>query len=231
ATILDQAGVDVLLVGDSLAMVALGYTTTLSLTLDEMLYHAQAVRRGVKHALLVCDLPFLSYQESPQQALRNAGKLLQAAEVAAVKLEGGYPDMVITVRYLVERGIPVMGHVGLTPQSLHQLSGYHRQGTSKPEADRILQEAKALEEAGAFAIVLEHIPATLAATITHALSIPTIGIGAGSHCDGQVLVTADVLGLSDWQPPFAKPYIDLRQSIQEAVQQFCEDVRTQKFPK
>jgi 3-methyl-2-oxobutanoate hydroxymethyltransferase len=231
ATILDQAGVDVLLVGDSLAMVALGYTTTLSLTLDEMLYHAQAVRRGVKHALLVCDLPFLSYQESPQQALRNAGKLLQAAGVAAVKLEGGYPDMVTTVRYLVERGIPVMGHVGLTPQSLHQLSGYHRQGTSKPEADRILQEAKALEDAGAFAIVLEHVPAALATTITQALSIPTIGIGAGSHCNGQVLVTADVLGLSDWQPPFAKPYIDLRQSVKEAVQQFCEDVRNQKFPK
>lgn len=229
ATILDQAGIDVLLVGDSLAMVALGYTTTLSLTLDEMLYHAQAVARGVNHALVVCDLPFLSYQESPQQALRSAGALLQSAGVAAVKLEGGYPDMVATVSYLVDRGIPVMGHVGLTPQSVHQHGGYRRQGTSELEADRILQEAIALEQAGAFAIVLEHIPATLASKITQTLAIPTIGIGAGGDCDGQVLVTADILGLSDWQPPFAKPYTNLRQSITAAVQHFCEDVRSQKF--
>lgn len=230
ATLLDQAGIDVVLVGDSLAMVALGYPTTLSLTLEEMLYHAQAVTRGVKHALVVCDLPFLSYQESPQQALRSAGTLLQSAGVAAVKLEGGYPDMVVTVHYLVERGIPVMGHVGLTPQSVHQFSGYRRQGTSDQDADRILQEAIALEEAGAFAIVLEHIPATLASKITNTLTIPTIGIGAGAVCDGQVLVTADMLGLSDWQPPFAKSYANLRQSITAAVQDFCEDVRSQKFP-
>lgn len=231
AALLDQAGVDVLLIGDSLAMVALGYPTTLSLTLEEMLYHAQAVTRGVNHALVVCDLPFLSYQESPQQALRSAGALLQQARVAAVKLEGGYPDMVETVHYLVERGIPVMGHVGLTPQSVHQFSGYRRQGTSEIEADRILQEALALEQAGAFAIVLEHIPTTLAAKITQTLAIPTIGIGAGAACDGQVLVTADMLGLSDWQPPFAKSYGNLRQSITEAVQQYCDEVRSTKFPK
>lgn len=230
ATLLDQAGVDVLLVGDSLAMVALGYSTTLPLTLEEMLYHAQAVTRGTNQALVICDLPFLSYQEGPQQALRSAGALLQQAGVAGVKLEGGYPDMAKTVHYLVERGIPVMGHVGLTPQSVHQFSGYRRQGTSEIDADRILQEAVALEQAGAFAIVLEHMPASLATKITQTLAIPTIGIGAGAACDGQVLVTADMLGLSEWQPPFAKTYTDLRQSITGAVQQFCEDVRKHQFP-
>ncbi|WP_299402962.1 3-methyl-2-oxobutanoate hydroxymethyltransferase [Acaryochloris sp. IP29b_bin.148] len=230
ATLIDQAGVDVVLVGDSLAMVALGYSTTLSLTLEEMLYHAQAVTRGVNHALVVCDLPFMSYQESPQQALKSAGTLLQQAGVAAVKVEGGYPDMVETVRFLVNRGIPVMGHVGLTPQSVHQFSGYRRQGTSEVDADRILQEAIALEQAGAFAIVLEHMPTPLAAKITQTLTIPTIGIGAGSACDGQVLVTADMLGLSDWQPPFAKSYGNLRQSIIETVQQYCDEVRNHQFP-
>lgn len=230
ATLLDQAGVDVLLVGDSLAMVALGYPTTLSLTLEEMLYHAQAVTRGVKQALVVCDLPFLSYKESPQQALKSAGTLLQSAGVNAVKLEGGYPDMVATAHYLVERGIPVMGHVGLTPQSIHQYGGYPRQGTSDSSAERILQEAIALEQAGAFAIVLEHIPVDLASKITQTLNIPTIGIGAGASCDGQVLVTADMLGLSDWQPPFAKSYTNLRHTITEAVQQFCHDVQDHQFP-
>ena len=228
--LLDQAGVDVLLVGDSLAMVALGYDNTLALTLEEMLYHAQAVARGTDRALVVCDLPFLSYQASPQQALQTAGRVLQEAGVQAVKLEGGYPDLVATVRYLVERGIPVMGHVGLTPQSVHQLSGYRQQGKSSPEAERILGEAIALEAAGAFAIVLEHIPQELAATITQKVAIPTIGIGAGPDCDGQVLVTADVLGLSDWQPPFAKSYTNLRATITGAVQQFCTEVREREFP-
>ena len=230
ATLLDQAGVDVILVGDSLAMVALGYENTLALTLDEMLYHAKAVARGTDHALVVCDLPFLSYQASPQQALQSAGRLLQETGVQAVKLEGGYPDLVTTVQYLVERGIPVMGHVGLTPQSVHQLSGYRRQGKSALEAERILAEAIALESAGAFAIVLEHIPASLAATITQNLTIPTIGIGAGPHCDGQVLVTADLLGLSEWQPPFAKSYTHLRQTIITAIQHYCTDVQTHQFP-
>ena len=230
ATVLDQAGIDVLLVGDSMAMVALGYPTTLSLTLEEMLYHAKAVKRGVEKALVVCDLPFLSYQVSPQQAFQTAGRILQETGVQAVKLEGGYPDMVATVTYLVQRGIPVMGHVGLTPQSVHQLSGYRQQGKSADRANQIVQEAIALEQAGAFALVLEHIPADLASRITQKLAIPTIGIGAGPHCNGQVLVTADLLGLSDWQPPFAKTYANLRQDITTAVQQFCAEVQTHQFP-
>ena len=230
ATVLDQAGVDVLLVGDSLAMVALGYDNTLALTLDEMLYHAKAVARGTEQALVVCDLPFLSYQVSPQQALQTAGRILQETGVQAVKLEGGYPDMAATVQYLVDRGIPVMGHVGLTPQSVHQLSGYRCQGKTALAAKQILTEAIALETAGAFAIVLEHIPTDLAATITQNLTIPTIGIGAGPDCDGQVLVTADLLGLSDWQPPFAKSYTNLRQTITGAVQQYCTEVHTRQFP-
>ncbi len=228
--ILDQAGVDVVLVGDSLAMVALGHDNTLPLTLDDMIHHAEAVCRGTKHALVVCDLPFLSYQASPQQALESAGQVLKRTGVQGVKVEGGYLDMVATVEFLVTRGIPVMGHVGLTPQSVHQLSGYRRQGRSAAQATEILQSALALERAGAFAIVLEHIPADLAATITEKLNIPTIGIGAGKNCDGQVLVTADILGLSDWQPPFAPIYGDLRSQISDAVQRYCEDIKERRFP-
>ncbi|MBW4518605.1 MAG: 3-methyl-2-oxobutanoate hydroxymethyltransferase [Scytolyngbya sp. HA4215-MV1] len=229
AEVLDQAGVDLILVGDSLAMVALGYPTTLPITLDEMLHHARAVRRGVKHALMVFDLPFLTYQESPEQALHSAGRALKEAGAQAVKVEGGYPTMVETVARLVQAGIPVMGHVGLTPQSVHQL-GYRQQGQSPEAQERILQEAIALEQAGAFAIVLEHIPADLALHITQKLSIPTIGIGAGPHCDGQVLVTSDMLGLSGWQPPFAKTYADLRATITQAVQTYCQEVRDHGFP-
>lgn len=229
AKTLDQAGVDVILVGDSLAMVALGYDTTLPLTLEEVLHHAKAVSRGVSKALLVCDLPFLSYQESPAQALSVAGRCLKEAGVQAVKLEGGYPAMAETVHFLTQRGIPVMGHVGLTPQSVHQFGGYRKQGKDERSAERILEEAIALEEAGAFAIVLEHIPETLAATITQKLAIPTIGIGAGSHCDGQILVTADLLGLSDWQPKFARSYANLRQTVTDAVQAFSNDVRTHQY--
>ncbi|NCJ07574.1 3-methyl-2-oxobutanoate hydroxymethyltransferase [Synechococcales cyanobacterium C] len=229
-TILDQSGVDVLLVGDSLAMVALGYDNTLPLQLDDMIHHAQAVCRGAKRALVVCDLPFLSYQSSPQQALESAGQILKRTGVQGVKLEGGYPDMAETVNFLVMRGIPVMGHVGLTPQSVHQLGGYRRQGRSAAQAAEILQAALSLEQAGAFAIVLEHIPADLAATITQKLSIPTIGIGAGLACDGQVLVTADILGLSDWQPPFAKVYLEMRSQITDAVERYCADVKQRRFP-
>lgn len=230
AQVLDQAGTDLILVGDSLAMVTLGYDTTLPLTLDEMLHHARAVRRGVKNALVVFDLPFLTYQESPQQALHSAGRALKEAGAQAVKLEGGYPEMVETVSRLVRAGIPVMGHVGLTPQSVHQFGGYRKQGTSAPAAERILQEAIALEQAGAFALVLEHIPHELAAQITQKLTIPTIGIGAGPHCDGQVLVTADLLGLSEWQPPFAKQYANLRDTIYQAVQTYGSEVRNHQFP-
>lgn len=229
AQVLDAAGVDLILVGDSLAMVALGYETTLPITLDEMIYHAKTVRRGVKQALVVCDLPFLSYQESQQQAMHSAGRVLKETGAQAVKLEGGYPAMAQTVSFLVQAGIPVLGHVGLTPQSVHQL-GYRQQGKTPEAGERILLEAIALEEAGAFAIVLEHIPADLATRITQKLSIPTIGIGAGPNCDGQVLVTADMLGLSPKQPPFAKTYVNLRENITQAVQDYGKEVRERKFP-
>jgi 3-methyl-2-oxobutanoate hydroxymethyltransferase len=229
AQILDEAGVDLILVGDSLAMVALGHATTLPLTLEDSIHHAAAVCRGVKRALVVADLPFLTYQESSTQALRSAGRLLKEAGVQAVKLEGGYPAIAQTVSQLTLAGIPVMGHVGLTPQSVHRL-GYKQQGKTEQEADRILHEAIALSEAGAFAIVLEHIPSPLAAQITAKLPIPTIGIGAGVHCDGQVLVTADLLGLSSKQPPFAPAYADLRGEIARAVQSFSADVRQHQFP-
>jgi 3-methyl-2-oxobutanoate hydroxymethyltransferase len=230
AQIVDGAGADIVLVGDSLAMVALGYDTTLPLTLEDMLICAKAVRRGVKHALLVVDLPFLSYQTSGEDAIRTAGRMLKEAGAQAVKLEGGHSEVVETVRRLVQWGIPVMGHVGLTPQSVNQLGGFRKQGKTEAEADRILTEAQALERVGAFAIVLEHIPSDLARDITKALSIPTIGIGAGGYCDGQVLVTADVLGLSAWQPPFAKVYANLRQQAVAAAQQFCEEVRSGQYP-
>ncbi|NJO42858.1 MAG: 3-methyl-2-oxobutanoate hydroxymethyltransferase [Cyanobacteria bacterium CRU_2_1] len=230
AQALDQAGIDVILVGDSLAMVALGYDTTIPLTLDETLHHAKAVRRGVKEAMMVVDLPFLSYQESPEQALRSAGRAFKEAGAQAVKLEGGYPAIANTVSKLVQIGIPVMGHVGLTPQSVHQFGGFRQQGKSPEAGDRILEEAIALEQAGCFAIVLEHIPDDLALRITQKLRIPTIGIGAGAHCDGQVLVTADLLGLSTWHPPFAKSYVNLRESITQAVKTFCTEVREHQFP-
>jgi 3-methyl-2-oxobutanoate hydroxymethyltransferase len=229
ANLIDEAGVDVILVGDSLAMVALGHSTTLPITLDEMIHHTKAVCRGVDKALVVADLPFLSYQESIPQAIHSAGRMLKETGVQAVKLEGGHPRMVETVARLVEIGIPVLGHVGLTPQSVHQL-GYRQQGKTADTAERILQEAIALTEAGIFALVLEHIPADLAATITQRLPIPTIGIGAGSGCDGQVLVTADLLGLSQKTPPFAKTYLNLRSEINGAIQQFSTDVREKRFP-
>jgi len=231
AQILDQVGIDIILVGDSLAMVALGYETTLPVTIDEMLHHAKAVRRGVKEALVVVDLPFLSYQESPQQAMHSAGRVLKETGAQAVKLEGGNPAIAHTVSLLTSAGIPVMGHVGLTPQSVHQLGGYRQQGKTAEASERILGEAIALQDAGAFAIVLEHIPADLAAQISHKLVIPTIGIGAGPHCDGQVLVINDLLGLSVRLPPFAKAYTNLRETITEAVQNYSREVRERKFPK
>ncbi|MGD1908513.1 MAG: 3-methyl-2-oxobutanoate hydroxymethyltransferase [Leptolyngbyaceae cyanobacterium] len=228
--IADQGGADVVLVGDSLAMVTLGYDTTLPLTLEEMLHHARAVRRGVTQALLVVDLPFMSYQTSRVDALRTAGRVIKETGAQAVKVEGGYAAMAETIEALVQAGIPVMGHVGLTPQAVNTLGGFRQQGKSPESADRILQEAIAIDQAGAFAIVLEHIPPDLAKTITDKLTIPTIGIGAGPDCDGQVLVTADVLGLSVWQPPFAKQYTNLREQGIAAAQQFCEEVRSRQFP-
>lgn len=225
AQLIDAAGVDVALVGDSLAMTVLGYETTVPLTVDDMIHHAKAVRRGLSEAFMVVDLPFLSYQVSPEQALLTAGKVMKETGAQGVKLEGGHPVMVSTVARLTQIGIPVMGHVGLTPQSVHQFGGFRKQGKTGDEAERILQEAQALERSGAFAIVLEHIPDELAKTITQMLDIPTIGIGAGPHCDGQVLVTSDLWGMSSWQPPFAKPLVDLRSQAIQAVQQFCNQVR------
>ena len=229
AKLLDSTGVDLILVGDSLAMVALGYPTTLPLTLEDTIHHAQAVCRGVSNALVVCDLPFMSYQEGPVQALRSAGRVLKETGAGAVKLEGGYPAIVETVARLTLSGIPVMGHVGVTPQSVHR-QGYGRRGKTDDDGERILQEAIALAEAGAFAIVLENMTHDLSAEITKNIAIPTIGIGAGPHCDGQVLVTSDILGLSDRQPPFAKVYTRLDKLITEAVQAFSQDVREGKFP-
>jgi 3-methyl-2-oxobutanoate hydroxymethyltransferase len=225
AEILDKAGLDIILVGDSLAMVALGYENTVPLTLDEIIHHAKAVKRGVKNALILVDLPFLSYQTSIEVAITSAGRILKETGAQAVKLEGGYPAMVQTVERVVEAGIPVMGHIGLTPQSVHQL-GYRQQGQTESDRDRLITEAMALERAGAFALLLEHIPADLAKSITQKIAIPTIGIGAGVDCDGQVLVTADVLGLTLRQPPFAKAYVDLRTIVTQAVQDYSTEVRS-----
>jgi 3-methyl-2-oxobutanoate hydroxymethyltransferase len=229
ASVLDEAGVDLILVGDSLAMVGLGHSTTLPVTLDEMIHHARSVCRGVTKALVVCDLPFMSYQVSVSQAIRSAGKVLKETNVSGIKLEGGNSRIIEIVSELTQIGIPVMGHIGLTPQSVKVL-GYRQQGKTLSEANRIIDEAIALTEAGVFAIILEHIPSDLAATITSKLSIPTIGIGAGNRCDGQVLVTADFLGLSDARPPFAKAYVNMRQIIKDAVQDFTQDIREGKFP-
>jgi 3-methyl-2-oxobutanoate hydroxymethyltransferase len=228
AQLLDTAGVDLILVGDSLA-VMLGYETTLPVTLEEMIHHAKAVRRAVKRALVVVDLPFLTYQESVSQAMHSAGRILKETGAQAVKLEGGYPAMVETVARLVQAGIPVMGHVGLTPQSIHQL-GLRQQGKTQTAGERIFNEAIALEQAGVFSLVLEHIPANLALEITQKVRVPTIGIGAGVDCDGQVLVTSDVLGLSEKQPPFAKVYTNLREQITNAVQSYALEVRGGQFP-
>lgn len=229
AEILDQAGIDMILVGDSLAMVALGHPTTLPVTLDEMIHHAKAVRRGVKNAFITVDLPFGTYQASPEQAVRSASRVLQETGANAVKLEGGYPAMVRTIEKLVKSGIPVMGHVGLTPQSVQTL-GFKQQGKTHAEGERIIAEAIAVEKAGAFSIVLEHIPANLADVITNKLTIPTIGIGAGATCDGQVLVTTDALGMGGWKPPFAKAYANLRETISQAVENFAAEVRSGQFP-
>ncbi|WP_017292548.1 3-methyl-2-oxobutanoate hydroxymethyltransferase [Geminocystis herdmanii] len=229
AQILDQAGIDIILVGDSLAMVALGHPNTLPVTLDEMIHHTKAVCRGVHRGLVVCDLPFLTYQSNIIQAIESAGRIIKETGAGAVKLEGGYPTMIETVSRLTEIGIPVMAHIGLTPQSVKML-GYKKQGITLEAQEKIFNEAVALEKAGAFSIVLEHITEELATRITKTLSIPTIGIGAGNHCDGQVLVTADLLGLSAKLPPFARSYTNLREIIFDSVTHFAEDVKSENFP-
>lgn len=230
AKLLEQAGVDILLVGDSLNQVIAGQETTLSTTLDQMIYHAAAVRRSSRRALVFVDLPFLTYQVTIPEAIKNAGRVLQETGAHGVKLEGGRP-MAETVSALVERGIPVIGHLGLTPQSVHALGGYRVQGRSSDAADRLLHDAKLLEAAGACAIVLELIPAGLAGRISEALTIPTIGIGAGSQCDGQVLVLHDMLGLNEqFTPKFLKHYGQLGQVVRDAVRSYAAEVREGKYP-
>ena len=230
ARILDAAGVDILLVGDSVGCVFQGQPNTLPVTLDDMVYHTQAVVRGRKRALVVSDMPFLSYQISKEQAISNAGRLVQQGGAEAVKLEGGLA-MQATIEAIVRVGIPVMGHVGLTPQSIHRFGGYKVQGKEKNQREVILRDASALQDAGAFAIVLEGMPLDLAGEITERLAIPTIGIGAGGHCDGQVLVINDMLGLfDDFTPKFVKRYADLKEVTTHAVKSFISDVRGGKFP-
>jgi 3-methyl-2-oxobutanoate hydroxymethyltransferase len=230
ARLLDSAGIPVLLVGDSAGMVEAGYETTLPVTIDEMIYHTRSVRRGAKSALVVADMPFLSYQTSISDALKNAGRLVKEGLAEAVKLEGGRRSME-AIRAIVEMDVPVMGHVGLTPQSVHRMGGYRVQGKGEA-ADAVFDDARAVEEAGAFAIVLEGIPAGLAADITAELKIPTIGIGAGPHCDGQVLVLNDMLGLSldSKKPKFVREYASLGRVITEAVTNYMKDVREGRFP-
>lgn len=230
AGLLDRAGIDVLLVGDSLGTVILGYETTLPVTLEAVLHHTKAVVRGARRALVVADLPFLSYQTSIPDAVRNAGRILQEGGAAAVKLEGGAP-MADTVRRLVDVGIPVMGHIGLTPQSFHSLGGYRAVGKTHNEAEALLEGALTIEQAGAFAVVLESVPAEVARIITSRLSIPTIGIGAGPHCDGQVLVSYDALGLFDaFVPRFVKQYAKLGEAVVAAAKEYIADVESGRFP-
>ena len=230
ARLVEQAGVDLILVGDSLGMVVLGYESTLPVTLDDMIYHTKAVVRGTERALVIIDLPFLTYQISPEEALRNAGRALKETGAAAVKLEGGTP-MLETVRRLVQVGIPVMGHLGLTPQSVHRLGGYHVQGKTPRAAAQLLEDAKGLEQAGAFALVLETVPAELGRTISQQLRIPTIGIGSGPWCDGQVQVFHDLLGFNDdFLPHHARRYANLADTIRGAVSAYAEDVKARAFP-
>ncbi len=229
ARLLDRAGIDVLLVGDSLGMVIMGHDSTLPVTMDIMVHHTQAVARGTERALVIADLPFLSWQVSIEEALRNAGRLMREGGASGVKLEGGHhPDV---IRRLSDAGIPVMGHVGLTPQSVHQLGGYVIQGRTDADAQKLIDEANAIAQAGAFAIVLECIPAPLARTISENLDIPTIGIGAGPDCDGQVLVSYDAFGLfTDFVPSFVKQYADLGDALTRGARAYIEEVQSGVFP-
>jgi len=230
AKILDAVGVDALLVGDSANMVFYGQPNTLSITLEQMLYHTQAVSRAAARALVIGDMPFLSYQISPAEAVANAGRFLKEAGAAAVKLEGGV-ELAPTVKHLVEVGIPVMGHIGLAPQAVHKMGGYVVQGKNEKSVAYLVESAHALEEAGAFSLVVEGVAADAARKITRSVSIPTIGIGAGSDCDGQVLVTSDMLGIfSDFKPKFVRRYANLSEEIKKAVSNFITDVKHHRFP-
>jgi 3-methyl-2-oxobutanoate hydroxymethyltransferase len=230
ARLLDQAGIDILLVGDSLGMVVLGYESTVPVTMEEMLHHAKAVNRGRNRSLLVGDMPFLAYQTGRKDAILHAGRFVKEAACDAVKMEGG-EEVADTVRAVVRAGIPVMGHIGLTPQTAGQLGGFRVQGKDAESARQLLAAARALEEAGAFSLVLECIPDQLARAITEQVSIPTLGIGAGPGCDGQVLVTNDLIGLFDkFVPRFVKTYIKLAPQIKEAVAAYIDEVQTGRFP-
>ncbi|CAN5736531.1 3-methyl-2-oxobutanoate hydroxymethyltransferase [soil metagenome] len=231
ARILDESDIDVILVGDSVGHVFSGLDSTLPVTLADMIYHTRAVRRGVRHALLVVDMPFMTFQVSPQETLRNAGRLMKESGAEAVKLEGGDEHAAEHVRTLVRAGIPVLGHIGLTPQSVHVLGGYRVQGRDDIAAERLREEAGRLEDAGAFGIVLELVPAPLAGVITQAVSIPTIGIGAGAAVDGQVLVLPDMLGLNEsFSPKFLKRFADLGQAAREGVRSYAAAVRDGSYP-
>ena len=230
ARLLDASGIDVLLVGDSVNQVLGGAESTLSATLEQMIYHTRIVRRGTRRALVVCDMPFLTYQVTREDAIRNAGRAMAQTGCHAVKVEGGV-HIAPTVRALVEVGIPVMGHIGLTPQSLHALGGPRVQGRDEVAAQRLKNDATALQEAGAFAVVLELVPAALAGEITRSLRIPTIGIGAGPSCDGQVLVLHDMLGLNEeFNAKFVKPYAQLAGEVRRAAGAFAEEVRAGRYP-
>jgi 3-methyl-2-oxobutanoate hydroxymethyltransferase len=233
AKLLDEAGIDIILVGDSLSNVFQGQTTTLPVTLDEMIYHTKAVCRGVKRAMVVVDMPFLSYQVSQEEAVRNCGRVMKETDAGGVKLEGGEP-MAETIKRILDVGIPVMGHLGLTPQSIHRFGSYEVRAKVEGEAKRLVRDAKLLDELGVFSLVLEKIPSKLAKKVTASVSMPTIGIGAGLHCDGQVLVVYDMLGLyelpSGGQPKFVRKYAEAARIFHEAFDRFVRDVKEQKFP-
>jgi len=230
AKIVDEAGIPLILVGDSLGMVVLGYESTIPVTIEEMLHHTKAVVRGTKQAMVIGDMPFMTYHVSVEDALYNVGRFIQEGGAQAVKLEGGV-TVAEKVRRIVECGIPVMGHIGLTPQSIHQLGGYKVRGRTKETATRLIEDAKALEEAGAFAVVLETVPAQLAVFVTQSISIPTIGIGAGIGCDGQVQVVNDILGsFADFVPKHAKQYAKLTDIIRKAVTEYNNEVKAGTFP-
>lgn len=230
ACIFDECGIDLILVGDSLGNVVQGLDTTIPVTLDQVIYHTKAVQNGVKRAMVVADMPFMTYQISVEDAFYNAGRLMKEAGAEAVKLEGG-EYIAEKVRVMTEAGIPVMGHLGLTPQSIHKFGSYRTRGTNKEEADKIFNDAICLEQSGAFCVVLEKIPYQLAQKITNTLKIPTIGIGAGPYCDGQVLVYSDMLGLiTEFNPRFVRRYAHLREVISEATSRYLEDIKNQEFP-
>ncbi len=230
ASLLEECNIDMILVGDSLGMVVLGYDTTLPVTMEDMLHHTKAVSRAAANSLIIADMPFMSYQVSRELALTNAGRFLQEAGAQAVKLEGGR-EQAETVRRIVAAGIPVMAHLGLTPQSIHQIGGFKVQGKNEDSAHRIIEDAKILEEAGAFSLVLECIPEKLASEITNSLTIPTIGIGAGVNCDGQVLVINDMLGIYDrFTPKHVKKYANLNLEIKKAVETYIAEVKNGVFP-